>query len=276
MLQLGLLQSLSYSHSNSHRLKEGTSVLQKKSRGRIIHVSDFINEEDGRLVQLNDQGQVIRDAQKVIFPGAAGDAWWDTPQLLTQVTNAIDIFNATHPECEALFIFDQSSAHASLGPNALRPFDMNKGNGGKQRKQNDTIIPDDNPDISLRGKVQKMTTDSGEAKGLQTVLEEHGFDIKGIRAKCSPICPFENEKCYLARILSKQSDVINQVSMLEDLITRAGHHCIFLPKFHCELNPIEMVRQIRHNFHFQTADPSSLVLGVCQVPLPRNIQTHIC
>ena len=29
--------------------------------------------------------------------------------------------------------------------------------------------------------------------------------------------------------------------MLETLIKGAGHECIFLPKFHCELNPIEMV-----------------------------------
>ena len=34
---------------------------------------------------------------------------------------------------------------------------------------------------------------------------------------------------------------INQASMLETLIKKAGHECIFLPKFHCELNPIEMV-----------------------------------
>jgi hypothetical protein len=29
--------------------------------------------------------------------------------------------------------------------------------------------------------------------------------------------------------------------MLETLIKAAGHECIFLPKFYCELNPIEMV-----------------------------------
>jgi hypothetical protein len=39
--------------------------------------------------------------------------------------------------------------------------ELNKSDGGKQRKQKDTIIPDSNPDAFCRGKVQKMTTDKG-------------------------------------------------------------------------------------------------------------------
>jgi hypothetical protein len=49
---------------------------------------------------------------------------------------------------------------------------MKKSNGGKQRKQKDTIIPMNNPDIECHGKLQKMTTEAGEAKGLQQTLEE--------------------------------------------------------------------------------------------------------
>ena len=86
-----------------------------------------------------------------------------------------------------------------------------------------------------------MTTDKGEQKGLQQTLEERGFNVKGMRAKCSPVYPWENNNCCMAQLLSKQDDFINQVSMLETLIKEAGHECIFLPKFHCELNPIEMV-----------------------------------
>jgi hypothetical protein len=37
---------------------------------------------------------------------------------------------------------------------------------------------------------------------------------------------------------------MNQTSMVETLITEAGHICHFLPKFHCELNPIEMASQL--------------------------------
>lgn len=225
------------------RLREGEVLLQSKSRGRLIHVSDFVNEVSGRLVMRNKDGEIEMDARKIIYPGSNGDAWWDHEQLLAQVRRAIQIFEVAHPGCVALFIFDQSSAHASLGPNALRAFEMNKSNGGKQRKQHETIIPESNPTAEHRGKVQKMTTDKGEAKGLQQVLEERGFNVRGMRAKCKPVCPWENDNCCMARLLSKQDDFAKQESLLEILIREAGHECIFLPKFHCELNPIEMVSQ---------------------------------
>ena len=34
-------------------------------------------------------------------------------------------------------------------------------------------------------------------------------------AKCSPVCPFENDNCCMARLRSKQEDFTNQISMLE-------------------------------------------------------------
>ncbi|KAF9504621.1 hypothetical protein BS47DRAFT_1374374 [Hydnum rufescens UP504] len=220
-------------HANEFKssawLKWDQSVLQKKSQGCLNHVSDFINEEDGHLVQQNEQGQIIHDAHKVIFPGASGDPCWDTQQLLKQVDTTINIFDASHPNCQALFIFNQ--------PNALWAFDMNKGNGGKQQKQKDTVIPNNNCMISI-----------GEVKGLQDILTEHGFDTRGMHVKCALICPFENKGCCMAHLLSRQEDFVNQTSMLEAAITERGHICIFLPKFHCELNPIEMVHVFKPTF----------------------------
>jgi len=67
-----------------------------------------------------------------------------------------------------LFIFDQSSAHASLLPDALKAFEMNKSEGGKQHN---TEIPQSNPDLHFWGQPQKMMTSSGQQKGLQAVLE---------------------------------------------------------------------------------------------------------
>jgi len=160
---------------------------------------------------------------------------------MDQIRSAIEIFEAAHPNCQALFIFDQSSAHASLPPDALKAFEMNKSDGGKQRKQCDTEIPQSNPDPRFWGQPQKMTTSSGQQKGLQAVLEEHGFDVSHLKAKCVPVCPFESQNCCMARLLSQQEDFMNQESMLETFIRGASHECLFLPKFHCELNPIEIV-----------------------------------
>lgn len=226
----------------TNSLLPGQRILQKKGKGRIIHVSGFIDAVDGRLALRNEQGMVIEEARKIIYPGAnSSDAWWDTAQLLAQMKDTIRIFEAAHPGRVALFIFDQSSAHASLPEDALRAFEMNKSNGGKQRRQRDTIIPQSNPVAEHRGKTQKMTLPDGRPKGLQQVLEERGFDIQNMRAKCAPVCSWESTNCCMARLLSRQEDFANQSSMLKTLIKKAGHECIFLPKFHCELNPIEMV-----------------------------------
>ncbi|KAJ3563302.1 hypothetical protein NP233_g9023 [Leucocoprinus birnbaumii] len=223
------------------RLPEGKQPLRKKGRGRLIHNSEFIEQVNGRLVVYNEDGSIKREARKIIYPGANGDPWWDCQQLIEQVkTQAIPTFEEAHPGCQALFMFDQSSAHASLPPDALKAFEMNKSNGGKQRRQRDTVIPQSNPDPRFRGMVQKMTTETGEPKGLKQTLEERGFKVSHLITKCSPVCPFESTNCCMARLLSQQDDFINQESMLERVIRDAGHECIFLPKFHCEMNPIEM------------------------------------
>ena len=185
---------------------------------------------------------MVKDVQHIIYPRVGGNAWWDHDQLLMQVDKAILIFEEVHPGCIALFVFDQSSAHTSLGPDALRAFNMNKSNGGRQKKQKDTIILMTNKHPEFHGKAQRIITESGEAKGLHQTLEEHGFNVQGMHAKCSPVCPFENEKCCMAQLLSRQDDFRFQKSLLKWKIKERGHICIFLPKFHCELNPIKMVR----------------------------------
>ncbi|OAX33907.1 hypothetical protein K503DRAFT_869249 [Rhizopogon vinicolor AM-OR11-026] len=64
--------------------------------------------------------------------------------------------------------------------------------------------------------------------------EKSAYFARKIRA------PWESTNCCMAHLLSQQEDFMNQPSMLETLIKKAGYECIFLPKFHCELNTIEM------------------------------------
>jgi hypothetical protein len=47
--------------------------------------------------------------------------------------------------------------------------------------------------------------------------------------------------CCMQRALECQPDFKAEKPLLQVLIEKRGHICLFLPKFHCELNPIEMV-----------------------------------
>ncbi len=123
------------------------------------------------------------------------------------------------------------------------------------------MIPSNSPAVHMHGKLQKMTTDGGEVKGLQQTLEQHGFDVNRLKVKCVPRCPHESEQCCMACLLSQQDDFVNQTSMLEQLIVNQGHLCIFLPKFHCNLNPIEMVCEHILKFKPTISQPSSKYWG---------------
>jgi hypothetical protein len=66
--------------------------------------------------------------------------------LIKQVKTTIKVFKYTHPDCIAIFTFDQSSAHKGFAENVLNVNNININPGGKQRKMHDTVIPLCNPD----------------------------------------------------------------------------------------------------------------------------------
>ena len=129
------------------------------------------------------------EAQKITYPGKGFNAWWDLPQLITQLGHIIKVFNHTHLGCVAIFVFDQSSAHKGFAEDALNVNNINVHPRGKQRKLCDTVIPLNNPEPAVPGKkdtcgqVQKMYFPDnyskpelrGKPKGMQIILEEHKF-----------------------------------------------------------------------------------------------------
>ena len=71
---------------------------------------------------------------------------------------------------------------------------MNVSDGGAQLKLHDTIMPG--------GRVQKMTTEAGEAIGLRTVLTERGINCKTLKKDdmikiCLSTTIFETRKLLL-------------------------------------------------------------------------------
>jgi hypothetical protein len=67
-----------------------------KSKGRLIHDSEFVGPK-GHIRVPNNKGIFIPDdpdldTRQIIYLGSNRDPWWDTKQLLVQVTRTLDIF----------------------------------------------------------------------------------------------------------------------------------------------------------------------------------------
>jgi hypothetical protein len=90
-----------------------------------------------------------------------------------------------------------------------------------------------------------------QPKGIKAVLVERSSWVAGLIMNCKK-CEPEATTCCARRILDLQVDFAEQCSLVQGVIEAAGHLCIFLPKFHCELSFIEffwgaMKRYLRDN-----------------------------
>ncbi|QRV77097.1 DDE superfamily endonuclease [Ceratobasidium sp. AG-Ba] len=77
-------------------------------------------------------------------------------------------------------------------------------------------------------------------KGIAELLRERGFQVTGLRLQCAaPKKCVPGSGCYARQLLSEQPGFAEQQSALEEIAEGRGCRILFLPKFHCELNPIE-------------------------------------
>jgi hypothetical protein len=141
-------------------------------------------------------------------------------------------------------------------------------------------FPDHHPDPELRGKQKGIRVVLQERKSiwdkLTTACKERGTKVVGKCTSCaksqshkdaerrvtfaeaagqesaasaedtivsnSVTPPASDDKwCCMQRVLSLQEDFRTERPLIQTLIEDAGHICLFLPRFHCELNPIEML-----------------------------------
>lgn len=82
-------------------------------------------------------------------------------------------------------------------------------------------------DTEWDGCVQRMTLDDGRQKGMRRVLEERGVDTTKMKAveMREELRKFDDFRC-------------DGVPIVQEVISARGHMCLFIPRFHCELNPI--------------------------------------
>jgi hypothetical protein len=88
-----------------------------------------------------------------------------------------------------------------------------------------------------------------DPKSIKAVLTEHSLFWANHWGKCQK-CELGSTDCCNKWILELQPDFQQQKSLVQEVIEAAGHLCIFLSKFHCELNFIEFFwGQIKKYLH---------------------------
>ena len=205
-------------------------------------VSDFISEVCGPLTYTLENGEKLV-AREIIHPGKIHDGYWTGEDVAKQFKKAIAIHKEKFPQYDGLWAFDNSCNHNCFASDALRVEKMNLSPGGKQALMRDTffngqrqtmVFPLDYPVEELRGK----------AKGMKQVLQERGLWKDGLVKTCGGCKGKAKDpqqlECCAQRILELQPDFLAQKSLLEEIAESEGQKIIFYPKFHCELNFIEM------------------------------------
>jgi hypothetical protein len=198
----------------------------------------------------------VYEVRRVIKPGAGRDGYWQVQHMYAQVLDAIAAFEATFPNTEGrqymgVFCFDQSQNHLAYAPDALIASHFNAGDGSKAKKVRAPARNGWYYDSAQKRVTQVMNLQNGQRKGAKTILQERGIDVEGKLNQCK-CCKQERSRgftgevdpsrkdCCLQKILANQPDFLEQKCLLQELVESKGHCFLKYPKFHCELNFIEM------------------------------------
>lgn len=209
----------------------GTHIIKPKSKGAGIMMSDFIDEINGCLELTEEEYErakaidptIKRYGRAYLEYGEAKEGYWTSDRFMEHVKSAVKIAEFKYPKEEGwehVWIFDHSSYHGVMADDSLDVSKMNVNPGGQQRVKRDGW---------WNGKPQSMYH-RGVPKGLRIVLKERGIDTRAMvgdemRAVLGSHPDFKNERNRVKRFLIEEKQ----------------HIAYLLPKYHCELNPIERV-----------------------------------
>ncbi|KIO26701.1 hypothetical protein M407DRAFT_74171 [Tulasnella calospora MUT 4182] len=245
-------ESTFYAHDQRKRrwvnASEG-AVPVRKGEGTSIMVSDFCSPNlPGGWLRSKD-GK--RKARVFFKAGKNRDGYFDNDDILTTTANAIDLFETHYPPdtgVKVLFLFDNAKTHCKRAANALSARKMPKRTqhwcpspGVKMRNGQ---FKDGRPHPLYYSANHPEPNKAGCFKGMEVILRERNlWPSGGLLAECRGFkCadPENKTDCCARRLLFSQPDFVNQKCLLQELIEGRGHHFLFYPKFHCELNFIEM------------------------------------
>ncbi|EIN08526.1 hypothetical protein PUNSTDRAFT_114017 [Punctularia strigosozonata HHB-11173 SS5] len=228
-------------------------------------VADFVSAEYGWLASPDG----TETARWIFKAGKNRDGWFTHVEIIEHVQRAMSILDKHYPHERHVFVFDNATTHLKRAEDALsaRRMPKNPTRPGKPVFGVERIKRDDNGNpvhdhhsgavIKERARMQDGQfangrpqslyfppdhPQAGAFKGMAIILKERGFaHAPQLRAECPGCkCPKDQDQCCCRRLLYSQPDFAGTTSLLEAACKARGYNTIFLPKFHCELNFIEM------------------------------------
>ena len=152
---------------------DDTPVIQPKTKGSGIMVSDYIDQHSGFL-RLSDEEHALATATDPDFPkearalleyGADKEGYWTGEKFMANVQQGLQSLS-TDQTSTPLY---HSSCHRAFADDALNAKRMNVKPGGAQPCMRDTV---------WAGRVQKMVFENGVPKGMKQILKERGINTE--------------------------------------------------------------------------------------------------
>jgi hypothetical protein len=269
-------ESIFYAHDRRRDTwyhKDAPATPYQKGEGHSFMVADFFSSDFG---WLRDPNNHTRHARRCMRPGKGRDRYFTSVEVLEQAAAARALVKELWPDFDHVFVYDNATTHKKRSEGSLSARSMPKGPSGTRKgfesanflvevnkrdtegkltydthgnlvkekikmtgahfsdgTAQDLYFPDDHPEHA------------GKFKGMKEILEERGMhEYADLRTECPKFkCEDQSDtsKCCCRRVLFNQPDFAAAKSILEEECDREGVEVLFLPKFHCELNPIEMV-----------------------------------
>jgi hypothetical protein len=144
-------------------------------------------------------------------------------------------------------MFDNSQNHHKKSPDGLCANSLNLGDGGKNTPtlRNGWYIVDGQ-------RVEfNMQNEHGIQKGLKSILQDRQKWSPDLKLECKDHIEADaaaaargelpSSSCCARRRVANEPDFLAQREWLREVVEDKGHCVLYFPKFHCELNYIEMV-----------------------------------
>ena len=205
-------------------------------------VDNVLGKSRGANLMISGYMTAFRvEAYRIIRTGAVY-GYWTSARMVPDFASVHPHIAARYPGCQILYFFDNSPNHRALAPDALNAYKLNKSSVSSAAAA-----------VSLR-----MTEWNGAPQDLNVTVPGAAGKPPARRAKSlvdivtlrSGSDVDEQGKPWLSYSKDDLVDLVAQYpdfaldmseTALQRKVREMGALCAYLPRYHCELNPIELL-----------------------------------